>query len=241
MNTKFIFSTLLLLNFNFSFSQNKKLTQEQFIADSLNIIKPKIVRPQFRLDNRTIFLKNQQLNIAGFDIGVLLKDKLRITLGYYYLPKTEIKSYNKLISGQQFNANYSTNYGALNMEFIYKNTRFFSLGMPLEFGAGQNTLSYKSTSNQSEIDKKKTLIFLSYFGLSGTFKPIRWIGLKASMGYRKTIYNKQKEISFNGFYTSVGLAIDFREIIRDTRMYRLKKRYKKHFNTIGTAVDLITD
>jgi hypothetical protein len=61
------------------------------------------------------------------------------------------------------------------------------------------------------------------------------------MGYRKTIINNVKELTFDGLYTSIGLAIDFREIIRDGRMYKLKRKYKKNSSAIGTAVDLITD
>ena len=93
----------------------------------------------------------------------------------------------------------------------------------------------------SEIDNKSGLILLTYFGLSGTFKPIRWIGLKASVGYKKTVLNQVKEVNFDGIYTAVGIAVDFREIIRDVRMYSLKRKYRKNFNSVGTAVDLITD
>lgn len=82
---------------------------------------------------------------------------------------------------------------------------------------------------------------MSFFGLSGTFKPIRWIGLKAAVGYRKVLYNNIPDLRFDGVYTSVGLAIDFREIITDYRMFRLKRKYYKKANKIETAVDLITD
>ena len=54
-------------------------------VDSLKIVKHRIARPQFRLDNRLIFFNKQQLNISGVDAGVVLKEKLRINLGYYAL------------------------------------------------------------------------------------------------------------------------------------------------------------
>jgi len=225
----------------FIFSQSKKLSKKQFITDSLKIVKPRIARPQFRIDNRTIFSNKQLINISGFDAGVTLKEKLRVTLGYYSLSASNLTSLNKSIGSVLYNANYRLNYGALNLEFIYKNTRFFSLGMPVEIGFGQNTLKYKSTESETEAESNKGMVLLTYFGLSGTFKPIRWIGLKVSVGYKKTVFNQLKGLNFDGIYTSVGLAIDFREIIRDGRMYSLKKRYRKNFNSIGTGVDLITD
>lgn len=223
------------------FSQNKKLSKKQFIADSLKIVKPRIARPQFRIDNRTAFSNKQLVNISGFDAGVILKEKLRITLGYYSLSASNLTSFNKSIGSVLYKANYHLNYGALNLEFIYKNTRFFSLGMPFEIGLGQNSLKYKSTVDETEVGKKTGMVLLTYFGLSGTFKPIRWIGLKVSVGYKKTVFNQLNDFNFDGIYTSAGLAIDFREIIRDGRMYFLKRKYRKNFNSVGTAVDLMTD
>ena len=82
---------------------------------------------------------------------------------------------------------------------------------------------------------------MTYFGLSGTFKPIRWIGLKVAVGYRKTLINKVKDVPFDGVYSSVGLAVDLREIIKDYQMFKLKKKYYKNANSVETAVDLITN
>lgn len=236
---KIIFILLLFSYCSYSYAQ-KKMGKKQFIIDSTNIVKPKLVRPQFRFDNRLIFSKNGSLRIAGADAGVLLKNKLRVTLGYYSLSE-QPKSLAKTINNIEYQGQYKSNYGALNMEFIYKDKRFFSLGMPLEFGFGTNSLNYISETNNLETGKKSGLIAVSYFGLSGTFKPIRWIGLKGAFGYKKTLYNHVKNSSFDGIYTSLGLAIDFKEIIMDCKMLKLKKRYRKNSNSLETAVDLITD
>ena len=232
---------IVLLTPQCTFSQSKALSKKQFTTDSLRIIRPRIARPQFRIDNRIVFFNKELSNISGLDAGVVLKEKLRLTLGYYSLSNRNINTLNKSINNVLYNANYCLNYGALNAEFIYKNTRFFSLGMPVEFAVGQNTLKYKSAVDETEIDRNTGGVVLTYFGLSGTFKPIRWIGLKVSVGYRKGIFNQIKDLSSDGVYTAIGLSIDFREIIRDTRMYALKREYRKNFNAVGTAVDLITD
>lgn len=218
----------------------KKITKEQFLKDSTYIMRPRIARPQIRIDNRLTFFKKQTLGINGFDAGLLLKEKLRFTLGYYKVAE-RLTSFEKVFDGLNYDADYKLNYGALNLEFIYKNTRFVSLGLPVEFGFGNNSLKYSSKQNSIQPINKSGFTAISYFGLSGTFKPIRWIGLKAAIGYRKTIVNEVKEISFDGLYTSIGLAIDFREIIRDCRMYKLQRKYRKNSSAIGTAVDLITD
>jgi len=215
------------------------MTKKQFIADSIKIMAPKLIRPQFRFDNRLTFFHGQKINITGVDAGVLLKNKLRATLGYYGV-SDKLTSLNKTINDVEYQGNYKLNYGAINLEFIYKNTRFFSLGMPLEFGFGGNSLNYESGDYNLQTDKQSGFIAMSYFGLSGTFKPIRWIGLKGAVGYRKTIFNQVKDVAFDGIYTSIGLSIDVREIIKDYKMFRLSKRYR-NTKLIETAVDLITD
>jgi hypothetical protein len=216
------------------------ITKKNFLMDSLNIIKTKLVRPQFRFDNRLTFLNGQKLSITGFDGGVLLSEKLRIALGYYKV-SDKFTSLTKRINEIEYQGQYKLNYGALNIEFIYKNKRFFSLGMPLEVGLGNNTLNYRSKIDGTETDGRSGFIAMAYFGLSGTFKPIRWMGLKGAIGYRKTLFNQIRDLAFDGIYTSVGLTVDFWEIIKDYRMYKLKRRYHKNSNPIETAVDLITN
>ncbi|MBL7934540.1 MAG: hypothetical protein JNM51_01875 [Bacteroidia bacterium] len=237
--TKVIFILLFLSGLVSVYAQ-QKISKRQFIADSTKIVKPRLVRPQLKFDSRLVFFNGQKLSISGGDVGVLLKNKLRVTLGYYSL-SDKLTSLKKTIDNIEYQGQYNLNYGALNLEFIYKNTRFFSLGMPLEFGFGYNTLNYKSITDNLETDKESGFIAKAYFGLSGTFKPIRWIGLKGAFGYRKILYNQLKNFAFDGVYTSVGLSIDFIEIITDYRMFKLKKRYRKNANAVETAVDLITD
>lgn len=219
-------------------SQSKK-DRAAFKKDSLAIMKPKLVRPQFRIDNRNIFYKNQNLTVNGLDAGVLLKEKLRLTLGYYTLNNV-LSAYKKTVDEVELNRKVKLDYGTINTEFIYKNTRFFSLGMPLEFGFGNNILEYYSEDGTVVQEKSSGFLCITDFGLSVTFKPIRWVGLKGLLGYRKTVFNQVKDFEFDGVFTSLGLNIDLREISRDVKMFKLIKKYKKR-DQVETAVDLITD
>ncbi len=216
------------------------MSKKEFVTDSLRIIKPKLIRPQFRFDNRIAFFEKQRITIAGLDVGILVKNKFRIALGYYQMDN-QLESITKTIGTETYSGQYLLKYLALNTEFIYLNKRYFSLGMPLEFGVGTNSLKYKSMVSDAFTRTERANVAMSYFGLSGTFKPIRWIGLKTAVGYRKTLFNGLSNLKVDGFYTSVGITVDFREIITDYKMYRLKRRYKPKSNSIETAVDLITD
>lgn len=219
-------------------AQSKK-ERAQFIKDSMYIMRVKLVRPQFRLDNRNLFFRGQTLNVSGLDAGVLLKNKLRLTLGYYSLSNT-LKSYEKEIDGVTYERYLDLAYGSINTEIIYRNTRYLSLGMPLEFGFGGNSLRYANKESGELYSRESGFVAMSDFGLSATFKPIRWIGLKLIVGYRKTLYNQVKDFRFDGLFTSIGLNLDIREIVKDVQMFNLKRRYKRG-NSVENAVDLITD
>lgn len=245
LNTMFRIIAIITLVFSCFLSnaqeEKKVYNRQNFIKDSTYIVRVKLIRPQVRADNRNIFFKNQMLALAGFDAGVLLKDKLRVTLGYYKLNEN-LSDYNvEQTKDAQYERQFKMNYGALNTEFIYMNKRFFSLGMPLEFGFGQNVIQYKTDPLNTNFEKKSGFVLATDFGLSGTFKPIRWIGIRGVVGYHKNVINQIPGFRFDGVFTSVGLNVDIREISKDIQMYRLKKKYKRLGDPVGTAVDLITD
>lgn len=212
---------------------------KKFAQDSAELMKIKLVRPQVKFDNRLTFINGQSTSINGFDAGVLLKDKMRLTLGYYNLSESlnlpPTKSDEEI-----FLRRIKIDYGTINSEIIYLDKRYFSMGLPLELGFGFSTLKSRSAINKDVNDSQKGFLALAHFGLSATFKPIRWIGLKGIIGYRKTILNQIKDLPFDGLFTSLGLNVDFREIIRDFKMMKLKKRYGRG-HPIENAVDLITD
>jgi hypothetical protein len=76
--------------------------------------------------------------------------------------------------------------------------------MPLEIGGGWNELRFKNFSTDEIYRKSSGAMALSQFGLSGTFKPIRWIDLKGILGYRKMLFNQVEEFNFDGFFTAQG-------------------------------------
>ncbi len=236
LTTTLIFTLLMLTTTLFS---QKKMSRKQFIKDSTYIMRIKLVRPQFRFDNRTVYLKDGPLNINGLDAGVLLKEKLRLTFGYYMLVK-DIKPEIESIDNIEFEREVKLNYGSINVEFIYKNTRYVSLGMPLDFNFGKNTLSYTNVMSH-ERQNSSGFFFMTDFGLSAIFKPIRSIGIKGIGGYRKTIISQLKGARNDGFFTSIGIYLDIREVVKDVEMFKLKKKYRKNKNSVETAVDLITD
>lgn len=224
------------------FSQEVHHTYDRagFIKDSLYIVRTKIVRPQVRIDNRYAFYKGQVIALNGYDAGVMLKDKIRLTLGYYQLAET-LKNYPFKVGGVYYEQELSMRYWSVNFEFVYKQNRWISLGMPVEFGIGTNRLKTITEDLQQEISNERGFMMLMDFGLSGTFKPIRWIGIRGVVGYRRNFVNMIHGHKFNGFFASVGLNFDLQEISRDIQLMRLKKRYKRFGNPLNETIDRIME
>lgn len=218
----------------------KKLTRAQFRKDSMAIMKPMLFRPQIRLDNKICFYKGDSYNIDGIDAGVILKERVRFTLGYYRL-NDELSGYSKTENGTYFDRNLKLHYGSINIEFVYLNSRFFTLGIPFEFCFGKNTLNFKTSPTDQVSYTKSGFVSLIDLGASGTFKPIRWVGVRLTGGYRHTIINSVPGSRFDGPFISFGIAVNLREISKDVRMFALKKKYKRLGDPLDTAVDLITD
>ncbi|MBA3706988.1 MAG: hypothetical protein H0W84_14125 [Bacteroidetes bacterium] len=235
---------IFFLFYNFSLlaqNQNEEERKEQFLADSTKIYVPKPVRPQFKFDTRTTVYEGQKINSYGYDAGIMVKNKLRLTLGYYRMNDNLPKE--QLIKDVKTKQHLRVYMGTANLELNYLRKRFFSLGFPLEIGVGEYLLKNFSTDSIIyEISHIKGYVVFSNFGLSGTFTPIRWLGLKGMVGYRKAVIATHTDFDFNGVFTSIALSVDIQEIIKDIKMYRLKKRYYgKSFKKFVGFTDIIAD
>lgn len=204
-----------------------KARKDKYIADSIKICKPEIFRPQLGFDNRKSFIRNSPIDIDGYFAGILYKRHYRFTLGYYQV-ENQIKANKRILNQQVVNIrDLELHYVTFNFEWLIFNKRYFKLGLPTDLGFG--------FSNVSIYDENKTkLIYHSSgnfapmsLGIDLTIKPIRWIGISGLIGYRKILRNTEKNIDFDGLFYSYGLTLDIKGIIKDFRLHRLKKQYKK--------------
>lgn len=235
-----LFCTFLLTGLYAQKEKQPKYTRKEFIKDSIAITQPPIFRPQLRLDNRHLFLKGSFTTMNGFDAGVMLKNRIRVAAGYYWMDDI-MKPFNVLDDGTKISRNLRMNYVGLNFDFIFRNTRYYNLSIPFELGYGSQQLRYYNPLTEQVYSDKKGGMFITDFGLSGTLKPVRFIGLKASVGYRTSFINPIDDINLNCMYLSIGCAVDIYEILKDYRMYSIKRKYKRNFDKFGTAIDLIMD
>lgn len=230
---------LLFLTLYSARGQNIAPSAEQFWADSMYITRPKLFRPQVRLDSRTSRFDKQTINLYGYDAGIMFKDKLRLTLGYYRINNNLPKE--KVINGSSTGLFLAIHCGQINTEILYYNSRYISLGFPWEFAFGKYKLTQSRPETGELLNSQEGFLSYTNFGLSATFTPIRIIGLKGLAGYRKSIYPPEKTFNFNGVFSAIGISIDVQEAIQDIKIYKLQKKYGRNFKGFETYVDLLTD
>ncbi|HEY6163246.1 MAG TPA: hypothetical protein VI112_18605 [Bacteroidia bacterium] len=208
----------------------------KFREDSLRIVSPKPVRLQFKFDTRSTFVFDKAVNLYGYDAGILVNGKLRLTLGYYRMDEQWDYSSEAGLSHRKV----MMRIGTINSEMIYFQKRFLSLGFPLEPGVGYYNIRSSLNANDSTLEHLEGLVVFSDFGLALTFTPIRWFGLKGMVGYRKAILSSEKRFDFNGIFSSIALNIDMQEAIKDIKLYRLEKKYHPHhFKRLQTFADIL--
>ncbi len=201
--------------------------QKKYTSDSTKICRPKKIRPQIGLDNRNSFLRTSPVDIKGFFGGILFREHYKFSIGYYqvdanrYSIKTIIDKQVKTL--RELDLYYTT----FNFEYFPIHKRYIKVGVPIDFGYGFSSLKiYNET--------KSTLIYSSSgdfapfsLGIDLILKPVKWVGIKGEIGYRKILRRSEKRIDFDGFYYSYGLAFDIREIIKSVRLFYAKKTFKK--------------
>src|SRR4051812_22122733 len=64
-------------------SLSKDTSEAAFLRDSLKLTAPKLIRTEARIDSRASTFQKAQVNIYGYYIGVMIKAKLSLGLGYY--------------------------------------------------------------------------------------------------------------------------------------------------------------
>jgi hypothetical protein len=201
----------------------------KFKKDSAHIYRFKNVRPFIAIDNRNSFIKNAPVNVKGFQLGVILKEKHTIGFGIYSLQNSSkqsltAKNENNISTKRTLNLNYLT----LFYQYVIIDKRFFELDLPLEVGLGGYHIKLEDTITHKIITDQKGGSLITSGGVNIILKPVRWIGISGTAGYRIAL-DKNPNVNFNGAYYSYGVWVDLRQIYRDIRFYGItRKKYKRH-------------
>ena len=198
-----------------------------FKKDSAYIYRFKKLRPFAAIDNRNSFAKDRA-NVKGFQLGAIIKEKHTIGFGIYNLQDNSkydetTKNENNVPIKRKLTLSYLTVF----YQYVIIDRRFFELDLPLEIGLGSYHATTEDTIAHRVTSEKSGGVSLTSGGVNMVFKPVKWVGLSSTFGYRIAL-DKNPNINFSGFYYSIGLWVDLRQNYRDTRFYGFtRKKYRR--------------
>ncbi len=200
---------------------------EKFKKDSAHLYRFQKVRPYLAFDNRNSFIKNVPVNIRGIQLGVILFERNTVGIGFYGINSRTSKNVKTNIDAKEALTTLQLKYFTLFYQYAVIDKKYIELEVPLEIGIGSYSVKTISQLDNTLLQDKKGGLIPIGFGLNFILKPIKQLGISTMIGYR-VVAEHNPTLNFNGFYYSLGLAIDVRQIVRDINFYGFKRpKYRK--------------
>ena len=141
--------------------------------------------------NRNKLFFGESITLYGVLVGVNFNDKVRVFTGLYgFSNADEIM----LINSPSFNADTVTRISStanfsIGLEYTYKEFNRFSLTFPLMVGLGG--LDYRFFNESEQIAYAGFMFVPLEFGTNAYYDFLDWLGIKAGVGYRLAIGNRE--------------------------------------------------
>lgn len=140
-------------------------------------------KPVFRFNARNSFITSQLAQINGFQVGLHYKGGVEIGLGYNWLRGGIKKSFMVDSSTKMLPLKFRFISGYF--EYTFYSARYWQLSIPLQFGIG--TSFYKDATTR----RNAAPVVLYEPGMVGAFRPFRFVGFGAGIGYRLMLLNNR--------------------------------------------------
>ncbi len=191
-----------------------------------------------QLDNRSSFIRNAPVNIYGLALEYNATKNTQRGIGFFMINKANYQNKKKALKEKPI-PDLLLFYATPNYTYNLLHNRWFEVGIPLELGFGYATFVIADPRTQRNVAGHQWFV-PAEGGISGLFKLNRWLGFKASVGYRKIIWETREtpavkgapqekgkiNLDFDGMYYAYGAKIFFGTIIQDIRDHRRREKLK---------------
>ena len=191
-------------------------TAQSSIIDSIKTNLSKESKFFIGFHNRNTFIRSDKTKLYGLIAGLDFNQKLKIFTGVYGFGK---ENETLLLSNPEFNTDtvyryLNTSNFSVGIEYDYWDYERLHLSFPIQIGLGSVSKEYTNSD-------KFTLLRTDYFnyvpvefGTNAYLELLTWAGIKAGVGYRINIGNKEA-FELTSPYYNLGLSILVGEIYRD--------------------------
>ncbi len=213
-----ILGSIIPLSAQTKTSQLDSLTQK-FLNDSAHIYRLKKFRPYADLDHYQTYLNDKLVNIRGFSIGAMYNNRHAFGLGLHGITLNDQK---KAVTRFRDTANVaeqlSLRYASLFYQYTFINNRYLAVFMPTQLGIGRYVLTTDNLARNKRISQKTGGTIPASLGATLVLKPIKWVGISGTGGYRMVL-DKNPNLNFSGLFFGYGVWLDIQQIIRDVKFY----------------------
>ncbi len=149
-----------------------------------------------KFDNRNSFIENSRAKIFGVVMGINYGNRLYFGIGYnqLYPPTTNfdekfyfVNHYGKKDSVIE---KLKLFYISVEAEYVFYQTKDWQLSMPLQIGIGDTYYKYTMEGVKTRADEKLSFVYEP--AVSIEYKPFKWAGVGADLGYRFMIAQNRK-------------------------------------------------
>lgn len=194
----------------------------QLQIDSARIYGYKKFRPFLRYSERNSIENPHPVNFYGPQLGILVNEYHIFGTGLYSSSPRTMQFYTYKDGNINSTEGIDIRYGSLFYEYILLQKRYFEIHVPLEFCYGYYHAAYKDSTDFIYRSVNEDL-FMLCGGILGILKPLRWIGIIGSLGFRE---GTQPVVG--GFYYSIGVWLGIRNLKSDVSYHLIrKKRYRR--------------
>lgn len=192
------------------------------------------------LDNRNSFVQASAVYIIGLNAGVVLPNRRwRVGLGGYTLRRDYADQYvYQYKNGKRtrkiaetLTPQLSLTYLTPNVSYVFFQRRWLEVSVPLEAGIGRSHYSETDQNGNTHVDNKGLFVPLEA-GLAVLVKPLRWVGVSGSVGYRLSVLETDYKDDFDGMYFSYRLNVFVGALWRDWRQYRQHRQARPVVNAV---------
>lgn len=230
---------------SFSKIKSQELTQhkldsvkQKFISDSTRIFRQQRFRPYANIDFRNTFIRSKKVPLNGFQIGVTFKERHSFAIGGYRLYSRFDLKFRKVDSLNSATESIRMRYATFFYQYVLFDKRFIEIDLPFEVGYGSFSVARVDSISKRLLPPEKDPIALAGLGAQLVIKPTRWIGLSTLIGYRfvRESFTFNQFSKLDGFYYSLGLWVDIRQVVRDVRFYGfVRRKYRKNLKRISDS------
>jgi hypothetical protein len=204
-------------------------------TDSMRIYRTTIARLFLKLENRHSPLASERVSMIGLMGGITLKDYHSFFIGYFFMLPQQVAPFVFKLPG--LNANQqeflNMNYGLIGYQYVLHKSRYFQANLPVTVGLGHYDVNLRDENTlQTQSYGGRIVPFSAGVQLIG--KPVSWLGLSVSGGYRYMAQQQNASLSLHGAYYSFGLWMDGRFV---SRHLRYKNRLRLHNKAIQTKAE----